>query len=184
MRIIAGSNRGRRLLTLEGDQIRPTSERAREALFDILTSRGVLLDAVVLDLFCGTGAIGLEALSRGAAHATFVDRSADAIDITTKNVGACKESARARIIRTDASKLARADRPYSLVLLDPPYGSALIVPTVDALMAGGWLDVGVLLVAEIGRTEDPPELEGFHVDDLRRYGANKFAFYETGAAPS
>ena len=182
MRIIAGAHRGRRLSTMEGDLVRPTADRAREALFAILTSRDVLVDAVVLDLFCGTGALGLEALSRGAAHVTFVDRSAEAIDLATQNVGMCKESARSWIIRTDATRLAKADRAYGLVLLDPPYGQNLIRPTVDALMAGGWLDIGVLLVAEIGRIEDPPDLEGFHVADLRRYGAAKFAFYETGTA--
>ncbi|WP_027134610.1 16S rRNA (guanine(966)-N(2))-methyltransferase RsmD [Geminicoccus roseus] len=183
MRIIAGQHRGRRLEEFEGEGVRPTSDRAREALFSMLHSRQVLLDAVVLDLFCGTGALGLEALSRGAAHATFVDSSPDAVAITRKNVLACKEAGRSKVIRADATKLTAADRPHGLVLLDPPYGKDLVRPTVERLMLGGWLDVGVLMVAEIGRKEDPPELEGFHVDDVRRYGAAKFVFYAVGAPP-
>jgi 16S rRNA (guanine966-N2)-methyltransferase len=183
MRIIAGEHRGRRLEEFEGKDVRPTSDRAREALFSMLHSRQALLDATVLDLFCGTGALGLEALSRGAAFATFVDNDADAVAITRKNIGACKESARAKVIRADATRLGAADRPHSLVLLDPPYGKDLVRPTVARLMQGGWLDVGVLIVAEIGRKEDPPELEGFHIDDVRRYGAAKFVFYAVGAAP-
>ncbi|HWL71189.1 MAG TPA: 16S rRNA (guanine(966)-N(2))-methyltransferase RsmD [Geminicoccus sp.] len=184
MRIIAGQHRGRRLEEFPGDAVRPTSDRAREALFSMLNSRQALLDATVLDLFCGTGALGLEALSRGAAHVTFVDKDPEALAITKRNVQACKETGRSRILRADAAKLGAADRPYRLVLLDPPYGKDLVVPTVHALMAGGWLDTGVLIVAEIGRKEDPPELEGFHADDVRRYGAAKFVFYELGAAPA
>jgi 16S rRNA (guanine966-N2)-methyltransferase len=183
MRIIAGEHRGRRLEEFEGEDVRPTSDRAREALFSMLNSRHALLDATVLDLFCGTGALGLEALSRGAAFATFVDKDPQAVAITRKNIGTCKESGRAKVIRADATRLAAADRAYGLVLLDPPYGQDLIQPTVERLMQGGWLDVGVLIVAEIGRKEDPPGLEGFHVDDVRRYGAAKFVFYAVGAAP-
>jgi 16S rRNA (guanine966-N2)-methyltransferase len=183
MRIIAGTHRGRRLETFEGEDVRPTADRAREALFSILTSRQAILDATVLDLFCGTGALGLEALSRGAAYVTFVDSDADAIALARKNIAACKETERARVLRSDATKLGTSDRQYDLVLLDPPYGKGLILPTVQRLMAGDWLAVGALIVAEIGRKEDPPEIEGMHLSDLRRYGAAKFAFYEPGAAP-
>lgn len=180
MRIIAGAHRGRRLEAFEGEDVRPTSDRARQALFNILSSRGVLIDATVLDLFCGTGALGLEALSRGAAHATFVDSDAEAVALARKNIAACKELDRAKVIRANVTRLGQADRPHNLVLLDPPYGKDLIRSGVERLMAGGWLDVGVLIVAEIGRKEDPPELEGFHIDDIRRYGAAKFVFYAVG----
>ncbi|HEX2528738.1 MAG TPA: 16S rRNA (guanine(966)-N(2))-methyltransferase RsmD [Geminicoccus sp.] len=183
MRIIAGTHRGRRLETFEGDDVRPTADRAREALFSILTSRQAILDAAVLDLFCGTGALGLEALSRGAAEATFVDNDPAAIALVRKNIATCKESGRTRVIRSDATKLGASDRQFNLVLLDPPYGKELVRPTIERLMAGDWLAVGALIVAEIGRKEDPPEIEGLHLSDLRRYGAAKFAFYEPGAAP-
>lgn len=183
MRIIAGEHRGRRLEEFEGEAVRPTADRAREALFSILSSRQVLVDAQVLDLFCGTGALGLEALSRGAAHVTFVDNDPVAIALTRKNIATCKAADRTKVIRSDATKLAKSDRQFDLVLLDPPYGKDLILPTVQQLAMGDWLGVGVLIVAEIGRKEDPPELEGFHLADMRRYGAAKFVFYELGTPP-
>ncbi len=122
MRIVAGTARGRRLVVPEGVDVRPTSDRAREATFNALDSIGATRDAVVLDLFAGTGALGLEALSRGAAHVTFVDRSAAAIDAVRANVDALGFGERATVVRADAmDRVSRSTDVYDLALLDPPY---------------------------------------------------------------
>lgn len=123
MRIVAGTAKGRRLVVPEGVEVRPTSDRAREATFNALNSMGALRDATVLDLFAGTGALGLEALSRGAAHVTFVDRSAAAVAAVRANVDALGFADRASVVRADAlDRASRAGDGYDLALLDPPYG--------------------------------------------------------------
>jgi len=123
MRIIAGSARGRRLAVPEGLEIRPTSDRVREATFNALHSRGAVEGASVLDLFAGSGALGLEALSRGAARAVFVDRSAPAVAAIRANVEMLGFEARATVVHGEAmDHLARSPGPVDVALLDPPYG--------------------------------------------------------------
>ena len=145
MRIVAGSHRGRRLLAPPGETVRPTSDRAREALFNIL-SHGQLAaggvpfaDAAVLDAFAGTGALGLEALSRGAAAAMFIEQDREALAVLRKNIAALGEGARAQIVPGDATRPPRAMARCAVAFLDPPYRSGLAAPALAALDAAGWL---------------------------------------------
>ncbi len=122
MRIVAGSRRGRKLTTLTGTDVRPTGDRVREAIFNALGSMGVIEDANVLDLFAGSGALGLEAISRGAKHVTFVDSSPQALDVVRANIAACDCADSCTVVRSEAAAhLARNQTTYDLVLLDPPY---------------------------------------------------------------
>ena len=177
MRIIAGELRGKRLQVPEGVAIRPTADRARQALFDVLTHREPgIVDRKVLDLFCGTGAMGLEALSRGAAQATFVDQSAEAIRFTRANIKACRLDAKARVLQHDASRLGAAPDRFDLVLMDPPYKADLVVPTLERLVSRLWLAPEALVVAEIGRGEEIAAPAPFELVDDRTYGAARFLF--------
>ena len=181
MRIVAGKHRGRRLAALEGAGVRPTSDRAREALFNILAHRPlradgkpVLAGARVLDVFAGTGAVGLEALSRGAAHATFVERDRAALAALEKNIAELGEAARTSVLRIDVLALPRAKEAASLAFLDPPYGAGLAEPALFALANGGWLEDEAVVIVELGKRDDlsPPAL--FTPLDERRYGAARF----------
>lgn len=175
MRIVAGKFRGKALLSPTDESIRPTSDRAREAMFNILASRiGVNLDGLkVLDLFAGTGALGLEALSRGAASAVFVDIGAEARGIIRDHIEAFGAGGIAKLLRRDATELGLAGTmgPFDLVFLDPPYGKGLGEKALTSLAAGNWLATDVTIVLEEGAevTLDLPP--GFEVNDRREYGA-------------
>ncbi len=165
MRIIAGQWRGRALIAPVGDATRPTSDRTREALFSMLTSRlGSFEGLKVADLCAGTGALGLEALSRGAAHCTFVERDRAAIDALKANVA--KLGASADIRATAAEGFAGG--PFDLVLIDPPYGTGLgqkLLPKIG-LAPGGWVSI------ETAHNETV-EVPGFTVDAERKHGKAK-----------
>ena len=175
MRIVAGKFRGKTLLSPEDDSIRPTADRTRESVFNILASRlGASLDGLrVLDLFAGTGALGLEALSRGASHVTFVDTGADARGLIRDHIEAFGAGGVAKLLRRDATALGEAGTmgPVDLVFLDPPYGKGLAEQALVSLRNGGWLKPETLLVLEEG-SEVPVMLpDGFVLDDRREYGA-------------
>jgi 16S rRNA (guanine966-N2)-methyltransferase len=162
MRIVAGAWRGRALIAPAGQTTRPTAERARQALFDMLLhapwgGRDLLEGAHVLDAFAGTGAFGLEALSRGAAHATFMEHDRGALAALRGNVTACRAADRAAVLAVDVLT-APAGAPCGLVFLDPPYGQDLLPRAVGRLKAMGWIAPGALLVAETSRDEAVPEL--------------------------
>lgn len=181
MRIIAGKHRHRALLAPEGRAVRPTSDRARESVFDILAhgrfaEQDVCPDAMVLDAFAGTGAFGLEALSRGARHAVFIEKDRDARAALQKNIAALGETAHAALVNGDATRPPRATGACSLIFLDPPYGEDLAAPALKALAQSGWLADGALAVVEIAAKEDMETPEGFDSLDERRYGAAKFLF--------
>ncbi len=152
-RIIAGQWKGRKLAVPEGRDTRPTNIRARQAVFDILAHAPWcdLQGAKVLDVFAGTGAYGLEALSRGATLATFIEVSPNALMVLKTNIAACKAGA-AKIIAADALH-PPAGQPHDLVFLDPPYGQALLTPALAALAAKGWIAPGAIIVAELGPGE-------------------------------
>jgi 16S rRNA (guanine966-N2)-methyltransferase len=175
MRIVAGKFRGKALLSPTDESIRPTADRAREAMFNILASRiGVNLDGLkVLDLFAGTGALGLEALSRGASSAVFVDIGAEARGIIRDHIEAFGAGGIAKLLRRDATELGIAGTmgPFDLVFLDPPYGKGLGEKALVSLAAGNWLAKDATIVLEEGAevTLDLPP--GFEVDDRREYGA-------------
>ena len=160
MRIIAGRWKGKRLVAPEGTATRPTSDRARQALFDMLWhapwgGREAIEGAEVLDAFAGTGALGLEALSRGASRATFIEQDRAALAALRANAAAC--GAEARILAADATRPPRAPRPCGLVFLDPPYGQGLLDPALAALDAAGWIAPGALVCAEAGPRDAPPQ---------------------------
>lgn len=157
-RIIAGRLRGRRLVVPPGLATRPTAERVRQALFDMLwhapwAGRAAVEGAQVLDAFAGTGALGLEALSRGAAAASFLETDRAALAALRANVAACRAEAEARVIAADATRPPRAASPCDLLFLDPPYGQGLLPRAVAALAAAGWIAPGALLCVELGASE-------------------------------
>jgi 16S rRNA (guanine966-N2)-methyltransferase len=174
MRIDAGSHRGVRLAAPEGEDTRPTSDRARQAVFNILAhSYDAIRDAKVLDVFAGSGALGLEALSRGAERASFIESDRGAADCIKKNIAGCREQARAHLFIADASRPPRAGGnwgPCSLVFLDPPYGKGLIALTLVALREGGWIAPEALIVAEVDRKETLEPPADFSVLEDRHYG--------------
>ncbi len=157
MRIIAGTWRGRLLTAPPGQLTRPTGQRMRQAIFDMLMhapwgGRGLLDGASVLDAFAGTGAMGLEALSRGAATATFLERDASALACLRANIAAFRAGERARIVATDVMS-PPSGPAQQLVFLDPPYDQRLLNPALAALRACGWIDTGTIVVAETARLD-------------------------------
>ena len=184
MRIVAGKHRGRRIAAPEGHNVRPTSDRARESLFNILqhgnfTSDGTspLVDALVLDVSAGSGALGLEALSRGAAHLTCIENSATARAALRANAKMLGETARVTVVQADATEPpTAAGPPCRLVLMDAPYRSALAAPALTALAERGWLADGAICVVEISAAEAFEAPAGFIPLDERRYGKAKLVF--------
>jgi 16S rRNA (guanine966-N2)-methyltransferase len=181
VRIIAGRHKGRRLAAPQGQAVRPTSDRAREALFDILAhgrfADGPVFEAVpVLDVFAGTGAFGLEALSRGASRATFIEKDRAVLAVLRGNIAELGETERATLLPGDATRPPRAAAPAALAFLDPPYGEELAAPALAALAAGGWLALGALVIVEVAKRQDLTPPPGFTFLDERRYGAARFVF--------
>ena len=156
MRIVAGEHRGRVLVAPDNQDIRPTSDKVRQAVFNMLNSRGLVRDGVVLDAFCGTGALGLEALSQGASFCYFFDNARDSIALTKQNVAMVKEDARCLIEHYDITKVqAKPDtiEPASLIFIDPPYNQGLVDITLDRLIDKGWVAREACLVIETSRQE-------------------------------
>jgi 16S rRNA (guanine966-N2)-methyltransferase len=178
MRIIGGRHKGRRLRAPSGRRIRPTSDRLRETLFNMLAheARALPAGAVVADLFAGTGALGLEALSRGADHVFLVDNHPASLALARANVALLGEGEAVSLLKADATRLppARPPGPCDLLFLDPPYHSGLAGPAIAAALAGGWLAEGGLIVAELARDEAPPE--GFAVLRERIVGDSRIVF--------
>lgn len=176
MRIIGGQKRGLQLADVgAGDpqaHLRPTSDRVREAIFNLLTNSlatNPVPGARVLDLFAGTGALGLEALSRGAARVAFVDDGAAARALIRANIERMQAMGVTDLWRRDATRLGEnRGAPYGLVFLDPPYHQALGQAALASALAGGWLAPGAVVVWEEGTPPPPPA--GFAVLDQRRYG--------------
>jgi 16S rRNA (guanine966-N2)-methyltransferase len=182
MRIVAGSHRGRRLLAPPGAVVRPTSDRAREAMFNVILHGGFVgegdpfAEARVLDAFAGTGAVGLEALSRGAAEAVFIERARDAVTILRKNIATLGEEARSRVIVGDATHPPHAVSGCTVVFIDPPYRSGLVLPALQALTAAGWFAPHALAVVEHAAREEFAPPFGFTLLDERVYGAARLVF--------
>lgn len=172
MRVIAGQWRGRRLIAPSGDATRPTADRTREALFSMLTSRvGSFEGLRVADLFAGSGALGIEALSRGAAHCLFVEQDRAAVDVLRTNLsalGARQGEVRAQSVMT----LPPADTAFDLLLLDPPYGTGAGAVALDRLARLGWAATGTLASVETGARETV-EVAGFECLAERVHGKAK-----------
>lgn len=179
MRIVGGRLRGRPLAGPTGPGLRPTADRLREAIFNVLAHAydDACAGARVIDLFAGTGALGIEAISRGASHALFVDQGAQARALIRQNVEALGLGGVTRIFRRDATKLGPTqDAPFTLAFLDPPYGQGLAPPALASLRDGGWLAPGALVLVEEeagAALDDPP---GFARLERRDYAGTQFAF--------
>lgn len=180
MRIVAGRYRGAALATPKGQDIRPTSDRVRESMFNIL-AHGLGLEiagARVLDLFAGTGALGLEAMSRGASFALFVEENAEARGLIRRNTETLSLMGASKIFRRDATDLGKigAMAPFDLVFADPPYGRSLGERALISAAQGGWLaPSAVAVLEESAQTECPPPA-GFTLLDSRTYGGTAIYF--------
>jgi len=191
LRIIAGKHRRRRLTAPQGQRIRPTLERVREAAFNVLAhgvpdglgAAGLPLPegTRVLDVFAGSGAMGFEALSRGAAFVTFLDVDARALALLRENAAALGETACVAILRSDATKPARVRDAVGVAFLDPPYGMGLGAPALIALRDAGWFLEGAIVLIEMAAKEAFAPPPGFQLFDERRYGTTRLVFlrYET-----
>lgn len=187
MRIVAGRYRGASLATPKGQAIRPTGDRVREAVFNIL-SHGIGFDmegARVLDLFAGTGALGLEALSRGASHALFVEESAEARGLIRRNIELLGVMGAAKVFRRDATRLGEAGTmaPFNLVFADPPYGKALAERALLAAAGGGWIGGEAIAVVEESASAGFTAPIGFVFLDKREY-ADTAVYFLRAAAPA
>ena len=188
MRIIGGENKGLALASVgrgdTGAHLRPTTDRVRESLFNLL-AHGLgdpMPGARVLDLFAGTGALGLEALSRGAAHATFVDDGGKARALLRENIERTRRQGVTKVFRRDATRLGPTrGEPFDLVFLDPPYGKGLGPRALRAAQEGGWLAPGAVVVWE----ENAPQeaISGFQVLDSRSYGDTHVTILQTTSDP-
>lgn len=156
MRITGGTHRSRKLETPKSDAVRPTSDKVRQAVFNMLNSRGAVGGAVVIDAFCGTGALGLEALSQGANFCTFFDKNKNSVELCRVNVAALKEEKNSKVMLQDVTKVKpRSDdlSPASLVFLDPPYRQGLVEKAVAGLYEADWLSSKCTLVIETAKDE-------------------------------
>lgn len=184
MRVTAGLYGGRTLATPRDNRVRPTADKVRQAVFNILMHNdlGLALEgARVADLFAGTGAMGIEALSRGAAFCLFVDESAESRALARENIEALHLTGVSKIWRRDATKLgpmaAGSGGPFELVILDPPYHKDLIAPALASLKDGGWLTPGAVLVVETAHDETV-DATGFTFVQERLYGETKVTFLQ------
>lgn len=183
LRVIGGAFRGRRLKVGRGDSVRPTGDRVREAIFDILGDS--VGGATVLDAYAGTGALGIESLSRGARHATFVEKDGSVIEVLRHNVALDPGIAgRSRIFASDLAVAMRTmggeGLLYDFVFLDPPYGAEL-ARGLRLVHQGGILAPGALIIAEHDTREFPGKVHGLVPGDVRRYGRTSISFFRAAA---
>ena len=180
MRIIAGINRGINLTTTEGRNLRPTSDRVRESLFNILDGGkypGSYKNKLVIDAFAGTGAVGLEALSRGAGRVIFYENSVKSLEVLHKNIRSLKASHATTVLNLDATKIIRpSDEKAGLIILDPPYNSGLSIPCANQLRIQGWIDKKTLIVLEHATKEVIGIPKWLATLESRRYGSTCLTF--------
>ena len=178
MRIISGKHRGRRLEVPEGKSVRPTTDRMRERVFSMLQHHRypALLGARVADLYAGTGALGLEALSRGASHVTFVEKSQSTFSCLKKNVATIKEEDSTNLMKISARALPFANDPYSVIFMDPPYHKGMVEPTLHCLLERDWLADGGLIIAELAVDDELTIPEALNIIDDRKQGQQRMLF--------
>lgn len=183
MRVISGTARGRRLASFRGDKIRPTADKVKGSIFNIIVSSfGPLENREVLDLFSGTGNLGIEALSRGAGKAVFVDENRESINILKENLYLCGFAERSEIIQATAESaikiLSKKGRRFNLVFLDPPYGKGLIDKTLEEIISRNILEDTAVVIAEHSLRERPfAEHDELALIDRRKYGDTEISFY-------
>lgn len=181
MRIIAGEWRGRKLSAPKGDGTRPTADRTRETLFSMLTSRlGSFEDLRVADLFAGSGALGLEALSRGAAHALFVELDRAALAAIRANVEALGCRSRTTIDALSVMSLRAAREPIDLILADPPYATGAGEVALDRLLRLGWIGEATWIALETASNEEP-QIKGLKVETSRKVGKARLTLFRRSA---
>lgn len=182
MRIVGGKHKGRRLKAPRDQSTRPTAERVREALFNILAhadyAEGAPRGMKVLDAFAGSGTLGFEALSRGAERVIFLERNAQAARLIEENAAMLGEMAHVSVLRRDVARPGPASLEVDLVLMDAPYGKGLTAPAIEALAASGWLAPTALLAVELGAGEAFAPPAGFNELDSRRYGAARIVILQ------
>lgn len=181
MRIISGQWRSRPLIAPKGDTTRPTADRTRETLFSMLTSRlGSFEELRVLDLFAGSGALGLEALSRGAAHCTFVEQDVRALDALAANIHKLGAKDQSDVRKSSVLSLSTAIKPADIILMDPPYLSGAGSVALDKLGRLGWFAPSAWISVETSIKEDV-EVKGFTVDTVRNVGKAKLTLLRPAA---
>ena len=182
MRVIAGAAKGRRLQAPPGRAVRPTADRVKEALFSIVQSRFELVDATVLDLYAGTGALGIEGLSRGARRAVFVEQDHTARRVLAANLAACGFAVRARVLGTPVRRavtdLAARGERFDGVLMDPPYGQGLVDAALAQIAAVGVIEAGGWVAVEHGIDDVLADVYGsLQLTTIRRYGKTAVAVF-------
>src|ERR1700742_811392 len=186
MRVVGGRLKGRNIAAPASRDIRPTADRLRESVFNILVHAydNPLQDARVLDLFAGTGALGIEAISRGAAFTLFVDNGAEARALLRNNVEALALGGVTKVYRRDATDLGPAHpmEPFSLVFLDPPYGKGFAEKALASLRDGGWLKPNALLVVEEAKAAAFAAPDGYEELERRAYDDTEFVFLRAAGA--
>lgn len=183
MRVIAGEWRGRKLIAPKGEATRPTADRMRETLFSMLTSRlGSFEGLQVADLFAGSGAIGLEALSRGAASCVFVEQDRDALSAIRANITALGADLRSRVEAASATQLRAVTKPLDIILVDPPYRSGTGEVALDRLQRLGWIGPETWISLETAGTEDVV-IKGLEIETERRVGKGKLSLLRLADTP-
>ena len=179
MRIISGTLKGKKLFSVKGLSLRPTSDRVRESIFDIL--QGVLEGRRVLDLFAGTGAMGIEALSRGALAAVFVENHPSSLEALKRNLAACRLEGDSEVLAHEAEEglrfLEGRGESFEFIFLDPPYGKGLASKTVGKLAKSPLLNSETLVVAEHSPSEEVDEVFPLQRVDFRKYGSTRISFF-------
>ncbi|MBX9885297.1 MAG: 16S rRNA (guanine(966)-N(2))-methyltransferase RsmD [Novosphingobium sp.] len=180
LRIIAGTWRGRKLSAPAGDTTRPTADRTRETLFSMLTSRlGSFAELTVADLFAGSGALGLEALSRGAAKALFVEQDPAAIRALRANIAALHAAAQCDVRAASVLALGPVPAPLDVVMLDPPYGSGAGAVAIDRLLRLGWIGAGTWVSLET-HADEPSGVRALAIDVERKVGKARLTLMRVG----
>ncbi len=184
MRIIAGEWRGRKISAPKGDATRPTADRTRETLFSMLTSRlGSFEELRVADLFAGSGALGLEALSRGAAHCLFVEQDRAAVDTIRANIDTLDARARCTVETGSVMQMRPAREPVDLMLIDPPYNTGAGEVALDRLLRLDWISDATWIALETAFNEEP-DIKGFTIDTSRRIGKGRLTLLQREPAPT
>lgn len=180
MRIVGGDFKGRRLATPSTQKIRPTTDRTRESLFNILSNKFDFEGARIIDLFAGTGALGLEAMSRGASFALFVEESVEGRGLLRTNITALGLQGKTKISRRDATKLGKLEGslPFDLAFLDPPYSKGLGERAIKELIDGEWLKQNALIVLEEAKKDLPDFVQGLTQIDSRKFGETAIGFFQ------
>lgn len=179
MRIVGGEFKGRRLATPNSNRIRPTSDRTRESLFNILSHKLDFGDKRVIDLFAGTGALGLEAVSRGAKYALFVEESAEGRGLLRSNIEAFDLQGNSKVWRRDATKLGPIGQmsKFDIAFMDPPYGKGLGEGALEALRTGKWLADDAIIIVEESKGNLPQNPLGYKLLDERSFGTTEIGIF-------